>query len=213
MKMKKIDVSSMTKRQLIEKSNTTVIMSLAVTAFVVAFAIVFMNFLWDLSSHNRRVISGKSEASKSLKANVENIVPLQQNFTVFEAGDENDVKSDDVLDALPSKYDFPALATSIQSLVERSGLTLDSFSGDDNEGTAAQSQTDPLPVEIPFSFAVRGPYEDVRKLLDSIDRTIRPIKILSMEIKGQDSQMQVSFSALTYYQPAVSLDVETRTVE
>ena len=210
MKMKKIDVSSMTKRQLIEKTNTTVIISLAVTAFIVAFAVVFMNFLWDLSSHNRRVISGKSEASKVLKQNVENISAIQTNFTVFEAGD---VKSEDVLDALPSKYDFPALATSIESLAGTSGVSLKSFNGDDQEVSAIQSQTEPQPIEITFSMQVEGRYEKVQEFVNNLQRTIRPIKVLSMEMKGNDENMQVSIRAETYYQPSTSLEVETRTIE
>ncbi len=208
--MKKPHVSAMTKRQLIKKSSAAIVLAMAATAFIVAFSLVTVNFLWGLSQHNNRIISEKSEASRVLKENVENIEQLQLNFNVFEAGD---TKSETILDALPSKYDFPALATTMESLVQRSGLVLESFSGDDEEESAIQSQTQPRPVEIEFTLQVSGSYEDVKKLISNMENTIRPMKIVSMEMKGVDSNMNVSIKTITYYQPATSLEVETRTVE
>jgi len=208
--MKRPKISAMTKRQLIKKSNSTIVVAIAITAVIVAFSLVTLNFLWGLSQHNSRVISKKAEASKILEENTESIEKLQQNFNVFEAGD---VKSAAVLDALPSKYDFPALATSMESLVQRSGLTLDAFTGDDNEENALQSETQPAPVEIEFTLQVSGSYEDVKKLIDNMEKTIRPMKIVSIEMKGVDAEMKVSIKTITYYQPATSLEVETSTVE
>lgn len=206
----KKQVSTASKRQLIEKSSSTVVLVLASAAFVVAFALVFMNFLWDLSSHNRRVIAEKNKAAKILDQNVENIPDLVTNFTLFEAGD---VKSDEVLDALPSKYDFPALATSIESLVKRSGLDLTSFDGDDLEETAVQSETEPAPIEMEFTVQVEGAYADVQKFVDNLQRTTRPIRVRNIELKGTDTNMKATIQAVTFYQPATSLEVETRTIE
>ncbi len=209
--MKKSAVAAMTKRQLIKKSGSTVVLAMAVAAIVVAFSLVTINFLWDLSQHNSRVIGEKSAASKILKQNVENIVPLQNNFTVLEAGETT---SATILDALPSKYDFPALATSMESLVKRSGLTLDSFSGDDEEDGAVQTQTEPVPIEIPFVLSVSGSYANMEKFITNMEVTIRPMKIVRMELKGtDDSAMKATISVVTYYQPATSLEVETRSIE
>lgn len=208
--MKKPDVTSLTKRQLIKKSTSTVVLSMAMAAFIVAFSLVILNFLWGLSGHNNRVIAEKSEASKQLSENVENIGALQASFNVFEAGETS---SSDVLDALPSKYDFPALATSMESLVARSGMTLKGFGGNDQEEEAIQSQTVPAPVEISFTLTVSGTYQDLQKLVDNIEKTTRPIKVVTVEIRGNDSSMQATIDAITYYQPATSLEVETRTIE
>lgn len=199
-----------TKRQLIKKSNTTVVISMAVAAFVVSFSLVTVNFLWGLSQHNRRVIAEKNKADTVLKQNVENITAIKASFNVLEAGD---VKSDTILDALPSKYDFPALATSMEQLVQRSGLTLDAFTGDDLEEAAIQSETDPTPIEIEFALSVSGSYSDIQKLVENLERTIRPMKITSLELKGNDSSMTATIRIVTYYQPATSLDVKTRTIE
>lgn len=198
------------KRQLIKKSNTTVVISMAVAAFIVSFSLVTVNFLWGLSQHNRRVIAEKNKADTVLKQNVENITAIKASFNVLEAGD---VKSGTILDALPSKYDFPALATSMEQLVQRSGLTLDAFTGDDLEEAAIQSETDPTPIEIEFALSVSGSYSDVQKLVENLERTIRPMKITSLELKGNDSSMRATIRIITYYQPATSLDVKTRTIE
>jgi Tfp pilus assembly protein PilO len=208
--MKKISLGSLSKRQQIEKSASTVVLAMAVAAFIVSFSLVTMNFLWGLSGHHRRVIAEKSEARGILEQNVENIEPLQTNFNVFEAGD---VKSDTVLDALPSKYDFPALATTMESLVRQSGMTLESFAGDDNESTAVQEETQPVPVEMEFVFAVEGTYSELQDLISSMERTIRPLQIKDMEIKGSDDAIKATMRVITFYQPATTLEVETRTVQ
>ncbi len=208
--MKKLNIAGMTKRQLIKKSGTTVVLSMAIAAIIVSFSLVVVNFLWDLNQHNNRVISEKSKASSILKQNVNNISALQASFNVFEAGD---VKSATILDALPSKYDYPALATSMESLVQRSGLTLEAFTGDDLEEGAVQSEVQPVPIEIEFILTVSGSYENVQKLITNLERTIRPMKITSLELKGNDGSMTTTIEVVTYYQPATSLTVETRIIE
>ncbi len=208
--MKKMNISGFTKRQLIEKSNTTVVISTIIAAMVVAFALVTLNFMWSLSGHHNRVIAEKSKASKILSENVENIEDLQASFNILEAGD---VKSTTVLDALPSKYDYPALATTIESLISSSGLTMKSFSGDDKENEAIQESTKPEPVPIEFSLSVSGSYADIQKFIDNMDRTIRPMKIVRIELQGSDNSMDANMKVVTYYQPSTSLEVETRTIE
>lgn len=203
-------LTGFTRRQLIEKSSTTIVAATIVSAVALSFAIVTLNFLWDLSGHYNRVLAEKNHASKILKQNVENIEQLQANFNVLEAGD---VKADTILDALPSKYDYPALATTIESLVSDSGLNLDSFNGSDLESEAVQQMTSPEPVEVKFSISVSGTYENVQKLIRNIDRTIRPMKITRLNLKGSDKLMKSSIYITTYYQPSTSLDVETRTIE
>lgn len=208
--MKKTKPASAGKRQLIEKSNSTVVLVLAAAAFVLVFCLVILNFLWDLNGHNRRVISSKDQAAKILENNVQQIPELVTSFNVFEAGE---VKSSDALDALPSKYDYPALATSMESLVSRSGLVLVVFSGDDEEESAIQSETDPNPIEIEFTLQVEGTYANVQKFIENLQKTTRPITVKNIEMKGSDSNMKVTLDAVTYYQPATDLNVETRTIE
>lgn len=208
--MSKLNLTGFTKRQLIEKSSSTIVVAVVIAAIAVSFSVVTLNFLWDLSAHYNRVIAEKNKASSILDDNVGNIDNLVAGFNVFEAGN---VKSTTVLDALPSKYDFPALATSMESLVSRSGLTMKSFSGKDQEVEATQESTSPQPVEIEFSLAVEGDYRDIQKFIEDMDRTIRPMKITRIELKGSDSHMNANMTVITYYQPATSLEVETRTIE
>lgn len=208
--MSKHKRSGFSKRQLIEKSSTTIVLSTALAAIILSFSVVMMNFMWSLSGHYNRVVSEKSKASKILEQNVDNIEQLQANFTIFEAGD---VKSTTVLDALPSKYDFPALATTVESLVADTGLTMNSFGGSDIETQAIQSQTVPSPVELNFTLTVTGNYKNIQKLVDHLDRTIRPMKITRFELRGSDESMRATMSIITYYQPATNLEVETRTIE
>lgn len=208
--MAKLNITGFTKRQLIDKSRSTIFISVIIAAIVVSFSIVTLNFLWSLSGHYNRVIAEKSQASKILEKNVEQVEELQANFNVFEAGE---VKSSTILDALPSKYDYPALATTMESLVTSSGLTMKSFSGDDQESDAVQEATVPVPVEVEFNLTVSGDYTDIQKFISDMDRTIRPMKITKIELKGSDDIMKATIHVITYYQPSTSLEVETRTIE
>jgi Tfp pilus assembly protein PilO len=199
-----------TKRQLIKKSSSAIVGATAIAAIVASFSIVTINFLWNLSRHNESVITEKQKASRTLEENVENIEPLQNSFRILESGDVNSVT---VLDALPSKYDFPALATTMESLAIRSGLTLSEFSGNDLEGEAAQQSTTPNPIEIPFTMVVQGEYQDIQEFIDNLGKTIRPLVVKSMELKGSDSSMKASLSIVTYYQPATDLNLTTKVVQ
>ncbi len=199
-----------TKRDLIKKTSTKIFIAVAVAAVVVSFSLVALNFLWSLSGHYQRVVSQKDEASRVLSQNIENIELLQNSFIVLEAGE---VDAGTVLDALPSRYDFPALATTIESLVARNDVVLESFSGDDIEVDAIQFETEPMPIEIPFSLSVKGSYSSIREFISEIHLTIRPIRIINIELEGYYDAMEATMRAITYYQPRTSLEVETRTIE
>jgi Tfp pilus assembly protein PilO len=198
------------KRQAIDKAKSTVFVTMVVAAIIVSFSLVTINFLWDLRGYNQRVISEKERARDTLQQNVENAKTLQENFALLEQGD---VTSQDVLDALPSKYDFAALVTSIDSLAKRSGMVLDSFSGDDLSAEAVQSATQPEPVAMPFIISVQGSYEDLQRFLETLDRSIRPIRVEAVEISGTDDLINADITLSTFYQPQASLEAETKVVQ
>jgi Tfp pilus assembly protein PilO len=117
-----------------------------------------------------------------------------------------------VLGALPSVYDYPALLSSIDYLVKRSGMTLDSLSGEDLSDEAIGSQTDPQPIEIPMNINVLGDYESLQTLITNINRSTRPIKIKQIKVSGSDKNMKAEISFITYYQPKISIDIEEKEI-
>ncbi len=198
------------KRLGIKKANTVVFAAVAAAAVVMAIALVLLNFMWSLRGFNNRVIEARQEALTGLESNIANLEPLKRNFFAL---DQDKINSQIVLDALPSTYDFPALATSVDKQVRADGLTLRSFTGDDESATAAASEVDPLAVEMPFVLTVEGSYNDLVTLIKNFEKTIRPMVIDSIELSGTDSALRAEIRMHTFYQPAVDLNVETRTIQ
>ena len=197
------------KRQAISKAKSTVLATVVVASIIISFAIVAMNFLWNLRGYNTRVLGQKQQAKETLMQNVTNAETLKQQFEIFEQGD---IKSQDVLDALPSKYDFAAVITSIDVLAKRSGMSLDGFVGVDESDDAPQAQVDPQPIEISFVVTVVGRYDDLKKFVDNLDRSIRPMKVNSILISGNDNNIKAEISITTYYQPQADINVEKKKV-
>lgn len=198
------------KRQAIDKAKSTVLVTVVIASIVISFAVVALNFLWDLRGYNTRVLGEKQAAKNTLVQNVANAEQLKTKFESFEQGD---IKSQEILDALPSKYDFAALITSIDVLAKRSGMLLDGFVGTDDSEQAPQSAVSPAPLEIPFNVTVVGRYDDLREFIQNLDRSIRPMSVNSISISGNDSNIKAEIAITTYYQPQADINVETKEIQ
>ena len=203
-------ISGTGKRSAISKAKSTVLTTVVIASIVISFAIVTINFLWDLRGYNTRVLGQKQIAKQILEQNVQSADALKTQFEIFENGD---IKSQEVLDALPSKYDYAALITSLDALAKRSGMSLEGFTGTDESDTALQMHISPQPVEIPFSITVNGRYDDLKKFLDTLDKSIRPLQVNSMIITGSDNNIKAEISITTYYQPQADINVELKEVQ
>lgn len=198
------------KRLAITKAKSTVILVMVLAAIVVSFCAVSINFLWDLRGYNARVSTEKNKAKDTLRANVEAVSKIRQSYSLFEQGN---IKSEKVLNALPSVYDYAALMTSIDSLVKRSGMLLDTISSDDESEKAIESQIEPTPVEIPFNISVVGSYTGLQNLISNFNRSIRPMQIKQMKISGSDKNIKADITFVTYYQPKINIDIEYKEIK
>jgi Tfp pilus assembly protein PilO len=124
----------------------------------------------------------------------------------------SDKNSKIILDALPSKYDFPALATSLEKVITDSGAKITSITGKDNEAEAKQDSPDPKPIEMPFSISSNGSFATAKNLISNLEKSIRPIKVTSITLSGSDSNLQSTIVATTYYQPSKKLEIQQKTI-
>lgn len=209
----------------IDKSNATMITLIAIASFIGIFSIVASKALLSQRSYQSRVIAAKKQALEQLKKNNEAAEQLRNSYQAFASPDKNiiggtkDGKGDKdgdnariVLDALPSKYDFPALAASIQKLLTSNSYTLDSINGTDDELNQADNKDSSQPIEIPFQVSVSGNYLAVQDMINTLQRSIRPIEVLQLNITG-GSTLTVTISAKTYYQPEQKVEVQTKVVK
>lgn len=207
-----------TKHLAVDKANTLVIVSAAAAAAIVVFTFFAGKALVDLIAYQNEVISRRNKANQQLETNIQSINQLSAAYTAFDSAPESVIGTPDknskiVLDALPSVYDFPALASSLDSIVKNAGLKVVSITGTDQEETAEKSSIDPVPVPIPFEISASGSYESLQRLVADLERSIRPFKIDEVTISGQDSDLTISIKGETYYQPATEIGIKEEVVK
>lgn len=220
--------ASFTKRALISKASSTMVLATGVAAFVVVFSAIASKTLIGQAAYQNRVISAKKQALATLESDLKARDSLVNSYKSFVdtpqnviggspegTGDKDGDNAKIVLDALPSKYDFPALATSIEKLVTMQGLAIQSIAGTDDELTQAanQSSTSPQPIAMPFQVQVVGSYDSIKSFVNALERSIRPFQVLKVEVSGNEGSMTATIDAQTFYQPEKSLNIRTEVVQ
>jgi hypothetical protein len=200
----------------------------AAAAFVLIFALVAGKSLVSQLNYQNRVIGAKKIALKQLRADLAARDTLQDSYNEFIADDPNVLGGDPkgsgdkdgdnaklVLDALPSKYDFPALTTSLEKIINGQNLRIVGISGTDQEAAQVDKQTspNPEPLAMPFQVQVSGSYTSIQSLVDVFLRSIRPFQIQTLELSGDESSMSAAITAQTYYQPEKSLEIKQELVK
>lgn len=202
---------SVSKREKISKASSTVFASVAIASTVVMFCLISMKFLWTKQGYNARVITAKIEARDQIEENNRNLDKLIKDFSSIESSAT--VNSKTILHALPPVYDYPALATYLESLALQSGVTLPGSVGEDISASAVSSSTVSNPVEVPLTIEVDGTYDNVVLFMINTERSIRPIHITNFEYTGTNEKVKANISATTYYQPARELGVGKKEVK
>ncbi len=216
------------KQNLINKANTTIVVVTASACFLIVFSIVASVQLVGQLSYQNRVIGAKKEALQTLKADIEATESLTTSYNAFIntsqnaiGGNPNGTGPQDgnnekiVLDALPSSYDFPALATSLENILVSQAQAIQGISGVDDSINQAASQTSPSPVAqaMPFELSVKGSYDGMRNVVVALERSIRPIKVKTITMNGNKSEITMVVNAETYFQPQKSLKITTKVIK
>lgn len=216
------------KRLQITKANSTVITIIAIASFVITVSLVGSRALLSQRAYHQRVITEKEKAVKQLEENVKAAESLEQSYSNFINRPENIIKGNPsgtgerdgdnaklVLDSLPSRYDFPALATSLEKLLTEKSYEIEGITGTDDEVNQLQNVNSPNPeaVEMPFIIKFSSSYGAVQDMLVTLERSIRPFQIKSIEFTGEDNELRAEIEANTFYQPARNLDITTKDVQ
>lgn len=219
--------NSFTKRSLINKANSTMVIATTAAAFVLVFALVAGRSLVGQMGYQNKIIGAKKEALAQLRTDLEARDGLEEAYEDFVSDNPNVLAGDPkgtgdhdgdnaklVLDALPSKYDFPALATSLEKIIVDQNLSIQNINGTDEEADQEDQQTspEPEPIAMPFQIQVSGSYASIQTLVDVFHRSIRPFQLVSIDLSGDESGMTATIDAQTYYQPEKSLEIRMETV-
>lgn len=221
------------KRQQIENAGRSMFVWVAIASVAVSICIVTAQFLFQKWEYNNHVLSAKYKAADQLKKNITNAKQLQDAVNALVSNDDlasvktntDDPNTKSVLDALPSNFDATAWATSLQkAILSRSGVAIeginvpsdqDQTTTGGNTGTTSttSSKNDATPQEMKFDVTVSGSYDKIRNTLLDLERTIRPIKITSVTLDGDDAAMTATVSGVTYYQPSKTATVKQEVVK
>jgi hypothetical protein len=218
-----------TKRLMIDKANTRIVVYVSVAAFIFMFSIVATKTLLGQAAYQNRIISAKRKAVNQLKTDISTASQLQTAYNQFVGEPQNAIGGDPngtgpqdgnnakiVLDALPSNYDFPGLTTALDNLLTaQNGVKINSISGTDDEvaQSTTPSSSNPQAVPIPFSVSVGGNYGSMQDVVNVFERSIRPIQIQTLQISGNGDTLSMNLTAQTYYQPAKSLQINKEEVK
>ncbi len=242
--MAKFKMEFSTKRLLIEKANSTIVIIVGVAAFVTAFSLVSCRSLLAKRSYQARVINAQETARDQLRENLEAVDSLEASYKEFAARPENIIAGNTtgtgerdgdnaklVLDALPSKYDFPALIASIEKIVADRNYRIQSISGTDEEvgqsgGSSSSSasstspaasttaQTPGAPVPMPFQLTAEGQYGAMIELLAVFQRSIRPLYAQSLIFRaGNPGTVEMSYEGNSFYLPEKTLQIKHEVVQ
>ncbi len=215
----------------IEKARSRTTVMVAISVAVTIFSLVSIKSLLSQGAYQRRVINAKHAADTQLKKNVTAAQSLLSNYNqVFEGasatnliGGQNDKSANAappngdnariILDALPSKYDYPALITSVSKILNQDGISEAAISGQDQSDTqTGAAAANPQPIAMQLTVSGKAAYANVQKLINDFERSIRPFDITNIELSGSESSMDFNLSVTTYYQPAKSLDYTTKEI-
>jgi hypothetical protein len=217
------------KRLQINKANTRIVIYVSVAAFVMVFSLVATKTLISQATYQNRVIGAKRVAVNQLKTDITASSQLKSSYNAFVdtpqnviGGDPNGTGSQDgnnakiVLDALPSSYDFPGLTTSLDNLLTaQSGITINSISGTDDEVAQVNnlSSSTPSPSPMPFTIAVTGNYASLQGVINTFERSIRPIQVQTLSLTGTEPNITMTVTAQTFYQPAKTFNITMEVVK
>ncbi|MDB5183065.1 MAG: hypothetical protein JWO47_849 [Candidatus Saccharibacteria bacterium] len=210
------------KRLLIDRTQAIMLGFVVGASVITMFSLVASKSYFTQANYLNKLAGKKEKAVKQLKSNKDAVSKLVASYKDFASKNPNligganagkDERDGDngrlVLDALPSKYDFPALATSLEKLLN--GYTINTISGSDD--STNQTDTAATPVAIPFTLDVTSDYAGIQKLSSTFEKSIRPFQILSIKLNGTNAILQSTITAQTFYQPEKNLKIGSEVVK
>lgn len=216
------------KKVQINKSQATVVLIIAFAVFITIFSILSSRSLWSQRSYQARVITKKEEARDNLIANKAAVDSLETSFKNFVnqpsniidgnpngTGERDGDNAKIILDALPSKYDFPAVTSSLEKVILDKKFKFNGITGVDDEVNQNKSaaNADPQVVEMPFQIDVEGSNASVQELLVIFEKSIRPFHATKINLKGSDNKLQLVLDSKTFYRPEKTFTINKKEVK
>jgi hypothetical protein len=228
--MKPNDVA-IRKRTQIAKANKTMFLWIAIASALVGSALVVSFFLFQKAVFNEKVLGAKQDTVNALNTNNKVAPQLEDEIRVLDTdqalisskANDSDQAIQVILDALPSDGNSLALGASLQNkllagvpgITSIQSLRVDPIAGieslsDDTTVVDASSST--TGNEITFQLAIKGSQEGIKAVLQNFEKSIRLIKITSMQIETQQDGQLLTLQAKAFYEPSKSIELTDKVI-
>lgn len=205
---------------------------IAIATVVTVFCLTSSKALLSQASYQRQVLKATHDITTQLQNNTKTANTLITQYKAVFQGDgptniiggkntkEPTARPPDgdnariVINALPTTYDFPALLTSVSSILSSANIQSPSIGGTDESSLADnQPKASPQPTTITINVGGTGTYASVQKLIKDFERSIRPFDVTNLTLSGGDSSLQVTMNMNTYFQPAKALTIDSKEIK
>ncbi len=223
-------ITGVKKRQQIHKANKAVFVWVTIAGVVLAVAVVLAQVMVKQLMFNISIIDIQRNTNATLVKNAEEYDPLRTEVSKLIAnqrlsdlrinkGEDGDNALQVVIDAMPTVDDRLSLAASLQQAVlSRSGVRIEQLSITDGATvavTAEGAEVETVPEglkEVAFTFKAVGTYDQIKKMFEDMQLSIRPISVIDLKLSGESSTMTAEVQAKSFYAipPTTDLKKETK---
>lgn len=221
------------KRTQISNANRMMFIWIAIASALVSFAIVTSIFLGQKLVFNEKVLIEKNKTISTLDKDNKAVPALETAVRVLDTNtdlaaakaNDSDQAVQVILDALPSDANSLALGASLQDklLAGVPGLTIQSMQVDPvqgvetlTSGTVLDASVNPAVAtdsQITFNFSVSGNADALRQALVNLERSIRTIDIVNLQIQNQGNTQIMTVQGRAFYQPVKTVSLYDKVVK
>lgn len=221
--------AALRKRQQIDSSKRTMFITVAIVGFVTGTALVVSFFLLQQILFHAKVIGAKQETLSVIKNDITTVKGLKDNVRVLDTNEAlNSVRINDsssalqsILDALPAEANADALGASLQERFIKpvEGLSIESLAVDSmnvdslSTETNAATTTEDSSSSIGFTLSVSGSADGLKELLARFERSIRVIKITSVDVQAGEDKLTMNIVGKAFYEPARKVEIGTKVLK
>jgi hypothetical protein len=228
--MKPNDVA-IRKRTQIAKANKTMFLWIAIASALVGSALVVSIFLFQKAVFNEKVLGAKQDTVNALNTNNKVAPQLEDEIRVLDTdqalisskANDSDQAIQVILDALPSDGNSLALGASLQNkllagvpgITSIQSLRVDPIAGVESlsdDTTVVDASATTAGNEITFQLAIKGSQEGIKSVLQNFEKSIRLIKVTSMQIETQQDGQLLTLQAKAYYEPSKSIELTDKVI-
>lgn len=219
------------KQTQIDKTKQLVFLWVAGASVIVSAAAVIVVMMVQKGVHTQRAISELHNTVKTLRQNNENIPELENQVRALGSNaallhlrnSDSDNALRVVLDALPAESNPSALGASLQDKLF-SKVTVESIrvvpagseeevASEDEESADAQEDKSNSPGSIPFQFVVHGTPQDLKTLLERLQKSVRTIEVTNITVESEGgSKQKLTVDGKAYYLPAYELKLHEKEI-